>query len=130
MVALRSAVTVANALDTGTTQMTTMADHRATKRAAAHGMPHLLVLLAVCSGAWAGCTPGAITCYSDYAEPKLIRVMGDPVYTGAVTLEYCAQVCHHPFSLHWGTLRRCVLEVGDRYAETPLAVMLDGVAVI
>ena len=28
-------------------------------------------------------------------QPKLIRIMGNPVYTGTLTLEYCAQICHN-----------------------------------
>ena len=43
----------------------------------------------------AGCKVGPATCYHDYTEPSLIRIMGEPVAAALLTKEYCAQLCHN-----------------------------------
>eukprot|EP00037_Helgoeca_nana_P018521 m.177200 g.177200 ORF g.177200 m.177200 type:complete len:252 (+) comp24475_c0_seq4:21-776(+) len=59
-----------------------------------------LVVLVMGIGVDAGCTVDRSTlkCYTDFTPPPpghpRVRVLGPPVYTGKLTWEYCAQVCH------------------------------------
>ena len=43
--------------------------------------------------------PHSRKCYSDFTPPPpgkpRVRVLGQPVYTGSLTQEYCAQLCHN-----------------------------------
>ena len=64
----------------------------------------LVVLHVLLEGTDAGCTTGSALCYADFVAPcpscpgpyHRLRVLGPqtgPIYTGAVSREYCAQLC-------------------------------------
>ena len=76
-----------------------MTCRRQTAFLALHAVLHLLL-----EGTDAGCTTGSALCYADFVTPcpscpgpyHRLRVLGPQtgaIYTGAVSREYCAQLC-------------------------------------
>ena len=53
-------------------------------------MQNYVIFATLVGTATAGCTPGPIACYQDDVNG---RVMGNPVKTGSMTQEFCAQLC-------------------------------------
>ena len=67
------------------------------------GVMNMRATLVAVAASWAfsdaGCTVdrASLTCYTDFTQPPpgkpRVRVLGDPVFSGRITQEYCAQLC-------------------------------------